>query len=70
METTWPSCCTRLLLTVADRGRWLPPGPEPAPYRGKGLSLMRAMMDNVSIDTGAAGTTVSMDVRITRDHSA
>jgi PAS domain S-box-containing protein len=59
-----------LRLTVADTGRWLPPGPEPAPYRGKGLSLMRAMMDNVSIDTGAAGTTVTMDVRITRDHSA
>jgi anti-sigma regulatory factor (Ser/Thr protein kinase) len=61
---------TRLRLTVADSGRWLPPGAEPAPYRGKGLSLMRAMMDNVSIDTGAAGTTVTMDVRITRDHSA
>jgi len=59
-----------LRLTVADTGRWLPPGSEPAPYRGKGLSLMRAMMDNVSIDTSAAGTTVTMDVRITRDHSA
>jgi anti-sigma regulatory factor (Ser/Thr protein kinase) len=59
-----------LRLTVADTGRWLPPGPEPAPYRGKGLSLMRAMMDTVTIDTTAAGTTVTMDVRITRDHSA
>jgi PAS domain S-box-containing protein len=59
-----------LRLTVADTGRWLPPGSEPAPYRGKGLSLMRAMMDNVSIDTSAAGTTVTMDVRITRDHFA
>jgi hypothetical protein len=31
---------------------------------------MRAMMDNVSIDADAAGTTVTMDVRIIRDHSA
>jgi anti-sigma regulatory factor (Ser/Thr protein kinase) len=59
-----------LRVTVADTGRWLPSGPEPAQYRGKGLSLMRAMMDHVSIDTDAAGTTVTMDVRITRDHSA
>jgi len=59
-----------LRLTVADSGRWLPQGPEPAPFRGKGIALMRAMMDEVSIDTGTAGTTVTMDVRITRDHSA
>ena len=61
---------TLLRLTVADSGRWLPPGPEPTPYRGKGISLMRAMMDNVSIDTSTTGTTVTMDLRITRDHSA
>ncbi len=60
----------RLRLTVADSGRWLEQRPEPAPYRGKGISLMRAMMDNVSIDAGPAGTTVTMDVRLTRDHSA
>jgi anti-sigma regulatory factor (Ser/Thr protein kinase) len=60
----------RLRLTVADSGRWLPPGPEPAPYRGKGIALMRAMMDSVSIDPGPAGTTVTMDVRLARDHSA
>ena len=59
-----------LRVTVADSGRWLPPGSEPAPFRGKGIALMRAMMDEVSIDTGTAGTTVTMDVRITRDHSA
>jgi PAS domain S-box-containing protein len=60
----------RLRLTVADSGRWQPQAPEPAPYRGKGISLMRAMMDNVNIDAGPAGTTVTMDVRLTRDHSA
>ena len=60
----------RLQLTVSDSGRWLPPGPEPAPYRGKGLTLMQAMMDNVSIDAGEDGTTVTMDVRISREQSA
>jgi PAS domain S-box-containing protein len=60
----------RLRLTVADSGRWLPPTAEPAPYRGKGISLMRAMMDNVNFDAGRAGTTVTMDVRLGRDHSA
>jgi anti-sigma regulatory factor (Ser/Thr protein kinase) len=60
----------RLRLIVADSGRWLPPGPIPALYRGKGITLMRAMMDHVSIDAGTAGTTVTMDVRINRDQSA
>ena len=60
----------RLQLTVSDSGRWLPPGPEPAPYRGKGLTLMQAMMDHVSIDAGEDGTTVTMDVRISREQSA
>ncbi len=60
----------RLQLTVTDTGSWLPPGPEPAPYRGKGLTLMQAMMDHVSIDAGEGGTTVTMDVRISREQSA
>jgi anti-sigma regulatory factor (Ser/Thr protein kinase) len=60
----------RLRMTVADSGRWLPPGPEPTPYRGKGIALMRAMMDDVSVDAGPAGTTVAMEVRIARDQSA
>lgn len=60
----------RLQLTVSDSGRWLPPEPEPAPYRGKGLTLMQAMMDHVSIDAGEDGTIVTMDVRISREQSA
>ncbi len=59
----------RLQLTVTDSGTWLPPA-TPTPYRGKGITLMRAMMDNVTIDTGTAGTTVTMDVRIDREQSA
>ena len=60
----------RLRLTVADSGRWQPPASEQTPYRGKGITLMKALMDNVSIEPGPAGTTVTMDVRITRDDSA
>ena len=60
----------RLRMTVIDTGSWLPPGPEPTPFRGKGIALMRAMMDNVSIDAGPAGTTVTMDVRISRDDAS
>jgi PAS domain S-box-containing protein len=61
---------SRLRLTVADGGTWLPPGPTPAPYRGKGITLMHAMMDNVTIDSGANGTTVTMDTRTDREQSA
>jgi PAS domain S-box-containing protein len=59
-----------LRITVADTGHWLAPGSERIPYRGKGIPLMRALMDNVSIDAGQAGTTVTMDVRIASDNPA
>ena len=55
----------RLRLAVTDSGRWRPAAPDPDPYRGKGIPLMRALMDNVSIEADAAGTTVIMDVGIT-----
>ena len=59
-----------LRLTVTDSGRWLPPGPAPTPFRGKGIPLMRAFMDSVSIEPDGAGTTVIMEVRITGDRSS
>lgn len=46
----------RLTLAVADTGTWKPPGDDP----GRGLVLMRAVLDEVSIDDGATGTTVRM----------
>lgn len=61
---------SHLQLSIADTGRWLPPRPELAQYRGRGLELMRTVMDHVSIDAGAAGTTVTMDVRIASGNSA
>nr|WP_238420941.1 SpoIIE family protein phosphatase [Streptomyces taklimakanensis] len=53
-----------LRLTVADSGRWKPPRPEANPHRGRGVALMRAMMQQVTIDSGPTGTTVEMQTRI------
>ncbi|WP_256107608.1 SpoIIE family protein phosphatase [Streptomyces sp. ODS05-4] len=54
----------RLRLTVADSGRWRVPTPEASVHRGRGVTLMRAMMQQVTITPGPAGTTVDMHTRI------
>ncbi|GAA1512978.1 SpoIIE family protein phosphatase [Sphaerisporangium rubeum] len=54
-----------LRLTVADTGHWKPPQPEASRHRGRGVALMRALMNEVTINPGAAGTTVDMHARIT-----
>ena len=59
-----------LRLTVSDSGLWQQPGPVPTPFRGKGIPLMRAFMDSVSIEPDGAGTTVIMEARITGDRSS
>ena len=53
-----------LRLTVADSGRWKAPQPEKNTHRGRGVALMRALMQQVTITSGAAGTTVDMHTRI------
>jgi PAS domain S-box-containing protein len=53
-----------LYLTVADTGRWKTPRPDAGSQRGHGLALMRAMMHEVTITPGPAGTTVDMHMRI------
>jgi anti-sigma regulatory factor (Ser/Thr protein kinase) len=55
---------TRLRLTVTDSGRWRPDRPSPDPLRGHGIALMRALMEHVTIEPGAAGTTVGMEAAI------
>ncbi|WP_307801408.1 SpoIIE family protein phosphatase [Microbispora triticiradicis] len=55
-----------LYLTVADSGNWKPPRPEANTHRGRGVALMRALMQRVTIRPGAAGTTVDMHTRIPR----
>ena len=49
-------------ITVSDRGRWVEPGEE----RGRGLTIMRAAMDDVELDAGEAGTTVILRRRLDR----
>ncbi|MGW0287794.1 SpoIIE family protein phosphatase [Streptomyces sp. NPDC003236] len=53
-----------LRLTVADSGRWKVPEPDRSAHRGRGVGLMRAMMQHVSITPGPSGTTVDMQMRI------
>ncbi|TRW77598.1 SpoIIE family protein phosphatase [Mycolicibacterium sp. 018/SC-01/001] len=54
----------RLDVTVRDTGTWKPPAATPAVHRGRGLGLMRALMQDVSIKSQATGTTVHMQTRI------
>jgi len=56
----------RVALVVADSGQWREPEPGAAPHRGRGLELIRALMHDVTVLTGSAGTTVEMHARITR----
>jgi anti-sigma regulatory factor (Ser/Thr protein kinase) len=56
---------TQLRLTVTDSGRWKDAQPEANPHRGHGIPLMRALMQQVTIEPGATGTTVDMQLRIT-----
>jgi anti-sigma regulatory factor (Ser/Thr protein kinase) len=55
-----------LRLTVADTGSWKTPRPERDTHRGRGITLMRAMMREVTITPGPAGTTADMHTRIAR----
>lgn len=53
-----------LHLSVVDSGNWKPPQPELNAHRGRGVTLMRAMMQQVTITPSPAGTTVGMHTRI------
>jgi len=51
-------------LTIADTGSWKPPQPANDPPRGRGFTLMRALMHDVAILPDTAGTTVQLSARI------
>ncbi|MEU6389070.1 SpoIIE family protein phosphatase [Streptomyces sp. NPDC046939] len=53
-----------LHLRIADTGRWKTPQPELNTHRGRGLRLMRALMQQVTVTPGPTGTTVDMHTRI------
>ncbi len=52
----------RLHLTVIDAGSWKPP--VAAAHRGRGIALMQALMQDVTIQPRDTGTTVHMHTRI------
>ncbi|WP_460355113.1 SpoIIE family protein phosphatase [Mycobacterium sp. ZZG] len=52
-------------LTVTDSGTWKTPAEIPALHRGRGIALMEALMQDVTIDSQTTGTTVRMTARIT-----
>jgi anti-sigma regulatory factor (Ser/Thr protein kinase) len=54
----------RLSLTVTDDGSWKTPEPSSRKFRGRGITLMRALMHDVTIDPADAGTTVHLQARI------
>lgn len=55
----------RLQVTVTDTGAWKTPTEVADFSRGRGISLMRVLMEDCSIQSSEAGTTVSMHARIT-----
>jgi anti-sigma regulatory factor (Ser/Thr protein kinase) len=59
------SSAHQLRLTITDAGRWKPAPPGDRGPRGHGIALMRALMQQVTIEPGPAGTTVDMYARIT-----
>lgn len=54
----------RLHLTIADTGVWKVPHADPASHRGRGIALMRALMQDVTIETCDSGTTIDLHARI------
>ncbi|BDX35046.1 histidine kinase [Mycobacterium antarcticum] len=55
----------RLQVTITDTGRWRPPSQIPDIRRGRGIGLMRGLMDDFTITTDDVGTTVQLHARIT-----
>ena len=52
----------RVTMTVRDRGRWREP--DDGAERGRGFVIMRALMDDLEIVPGEAGSTVRMTRRL------
>ena len=55
----------RLQVSVVDTGVWKTPRQVPGEYRGRGISLMRCLVQDLSIQSNDSGTTVHMYARIT-----
>lgn len=55
---------TTLEISVTDTGRWKDPDTPPDRRRGRGIALMRALTEDVAIETDGTGTTVRMSVSL------
>lgn len=51
-------------LTITDTGSWKPPQTAVNTQRGRGIALMRSLMQVVTIDADTGGTTVHLSARI------
>ena len=51
-------------LTITDTGSWKTPQPAANPHRGRGITLMRGLMHDVTINPETTGTTVHLSARI------
>ena len=58
------STADKVRLTVSDHGRWRPTPTGDRTLRGHGLALMRALMEQVTIEHDPTGTTVDMYVSL------
>jgi serine phosphatase RsbU (regulator of sigma subunit)/anti-sigma regulatory factor (Ser/Thr protein kinase) len=54
----------RVQLTISDTGSWKTPQPARDSTRGRGIALMRGLMQEVAIKPGATGTTVHLTAEI------
>jgi PAS domain S-box-containing protein len=64
------STANQLRVTITDRGGWRATPPGDRSLRGHGIALMRALMQQVTIEPGPSGTTVDLYLRISRGHLA
>jgi anti-sigma regulatory factor (Ser/Thr protein kinase) len=51
-------------LAIVDSGTWKPPRSAAQRHRGRGIQLMQALMQDVTIDRETDGTTVHLTARI------
>jgi anti-sigma regulatory factor (Ser/Thr protein kinase) len=56
----------RVVVTVTDDGRWRPP-PSDAGFRGRGLDMIRALVESLTVSPAASGTRVTMTSLPTAD---
>ncbi len=56
----------KVVLEVSDRGEWIDRPEGGLPHRGRGLSLMKALMDAVQLRHDGGGTTVRMERGVER----